>query len=277
MLSKFALVLVPLLWCSAQTELRQAVRTCDVPSVQRLIESGASVNEADARLDSPLHVAIRSGQPACVYLLLAAKANRYPPNRAGETPHLLARLYPAGVAHDQMGFLLEHLDSVRDGPNGKQQSLRFAISKGEASMVTLLLEVGADPNGVDAEGGTPLHQASLGGRVPIIQVLLAHSAKTEAFDKDGFLPLHLAALAGNAEAINALLASGAKLSARTRDSQESSLHIAAAWGRPGAVRALLAAGASNLDKDSKGRTPTDRAKENNFNEILLLLNPAKYL
>jgi hypothetical protein len=148
-----------LLRCAADTGLHDAVRTCDIPVVERLIASGASLRENDPALNTPLHVAVRSGQPACVYLLLAANANRYAPNRAGQTPHLLARLYPAGAIHNQMIFLLERLGLIGAGPDGKLWSLKYAISRGEAGIVSLLLELGAELNRVDAEGNTPLRDA----------------------------------------------------------------------------------------------------------------------
>jgi hypothetical protein len=136
-----------------------------------------------------------------------------------------------------MMFLLERLDLIREGPDGKLWSLKYAISRGETDIVSLLLDLDADPNGVDADGNTPLHDAALRANLPAVQILLEHGAKIEKFDKTGFLPLHVAALSGNADVINALLAKGADVSAPTRDSHESALHIAAAWG--GSMRSAL--------------------------------------
>ena len=275
MSSKLALLVVLVRCCLADTGLHEAVRMCDIPVVDRLIASGASLNESDSNWNTPLHDAVRSGKPACVYLLLAANANRYLRNRAGQTPDLLARLYPAGAVHNEMIFLLDRLGLIREGHDGKLSSLRYAIMRGEAGIVSMLLELGADPNGIDADGNTALHDAASQTSSPVIQLLLEHGAKIDVRDKDGLLPLHLAALSGSADVIKTLLAHGADVSALTRDSHESALHIAAAWGRLEAVRVLLDAGASSLAKDSKGRTPVDRAAANNLNEIVLVLNKAK--
>ncbi len=116
MLSKLAFLAAPALCCAADTGLHEAVRTCEIPVVEQLIGSGAPVNEKDPAWNTPLNEAVRSGKPACVYLLLAADANRYPPNHAGQTAHLLARLYPPGAIHDEMIFLLERLGAIREGP-----------------------------------------------------------------------------------------------------------------------------------------------------------------
>jgi ankyrin repeat protein len=252
----------------AANELYDVVQTCELPAVKQMIASGGLVNDMNVALDTPLHVAVRAGKPECVYLLLAAGANPFPPNRAGATPHLLARQYPAGAIHDQMLFLFER-------PALLKQPLTYAITRGDANITRLLLDVGLDPNAAGADGSTPLHHAALTGKVPALEVLLAHGATTEAFDRDGFLPLHLAALAGKAAAVTALLAGGAKMSAVTRDSGESALHLAAAWGRIEAVQVLLASGANNSAKDKKGRTPLDRAAENHFDEIVSALKVSK--
>ena len=245
----------------AANELYDAVQTCELPAIKQMIVAGSSVNDMNAALDTPLHVAVRAGKPACVYLLLAAGANPYPPNRAGKTPHLLARQYPEGVIHDQMLFLFER-------PALLKQPLTYAITRGDANITRLLLDVGLDPNAAGADGTTPLHHAALTGNAPAIEVLLAHGAATEAFDHDGFLPLHLAALAGKSTAATALLAGGANVSAVTRDSGESALHLAAAWGRIEAVQVLLTSGANKSARDKKGRTPLDHAAENHFDEIV---------
>ena len=101
----------------------------------------------------------------------------------------------------------------------------------------------------------------------LVEVLLARGAATEFFDKDGFLPLHLAALSGKPD-VTALRGHGAKVSALTRDTKESALKLEA-------VRVLLESGADRRAKDSKGRTPLDRAAEGNFSEIVVLLRVAK--
>jgi ankyrin repeat protein len=72
-----------------------------------------------------------------------------------------------------------------------------------------------------------------------------------------------------------LLGGGAKVSALTRDSGESALHLAAAWGRIEAAQVLLASGANKSARDQKGRTPLDRAAENNFDEIVAALKASK--
>ena len=261
MFSKLPFFFLPLM--SFAGVLNEAVARCDLAEIQQMIAARAPVSEMDGALDTPLHVAIRAGKAACVYLLLAASANPYPPNRAGDTPALLARRYPAGTIHDEMSFLLERPEVARQG-------LAYAVQRGSADIARLLLEAGLDPNEPDSQGSAPLHHAALRGDAAVIDVLLSRGAKTEVADRDGFLPLHLAALSGNEEAIRTLLAHGAKVSALTRETHESALHIAAAWGRIDVVRVLLASGANALVKDAKGRIPLDRAMEGNFEDVVRL-------
>jgi ankyrin repeat protein len=265
MVSKLAFLFLPVLGSAGV--LHEAVQRCEVPEIKQMLAAGASANEMDGALDAPLHLAVRSGKPVCVYLLLAAGANPYPPDRAGATPHLLARRYPAGTIHDEMSFLLEGPALVRD--------VSYAIERGNADITRLLLDAGIDPNEPDSQGSAPLHHAALRGDLSVLEVLLDHGAAKEIFDKDGFLPLHLAALSGKPEVVSALLARGGKVSAVTRDSGESALHIAAAWGRLEVVRVLLASGADRQAKDSRGRTPLDRAGGANFPEVAALLRAAQ--
>lgn len=257
------------LWLVAAThasELGQASRACDVSVVQRLIASGVPLSEPDSRFNTPLHEAMAAGKAPCVYLLLKAGANPYPPNRAGETPHLLARRYPDAAVRAELLGLIENPGLFQPASD----SLGFAVLRGLEPVVRAILDAGADPNAVDATGRTALHQAALKGRPEIIRVLLDHGADIEAEDRDGSRPLHDAALGGDIASVGVLIAHGADLKAVTANG-ETALHIAASWGKSGVVRELLEAGANKNARNRRGETARDLALKNGQTDTAAML------
>lgn len=62
--------------------------------------------------------------------------------------------------------------------------------------VELLLQYGADVDGVNIQGATPLHKAAYNGRAQCCRVLLQRGAKVNAADAQGATALHKAALTG---------------------------------------------------------------------------------
>jgi ankyrin repeat protein len=116
----------------------------------------------------------------------------------------------------------------------------------QAETIVYLLEIGADPNGVDRSGTTPLHRAVRTRSLPAVTALLDGGADPRQGNKSGSTPLHLAVQptgrggAGSPEArqqqagiIALLLDRGAKLSDRDGRGTDVS-QAATAW-----VRTLL--------------------------------------
>jgi ankyrin repeat protein len=60
-------------------------------------------------------------------------------------------------------------------------------------IVTLFLDVKADPNKADKDGLVPLHNAAAYGHEAMCRLLLSRGANVNAQDKWGFTPLHEAA------------------------------------------------------------------------------------
>ncbi|WP_370411874.1 ankyrin repeat domain-containing protein [Streptomyces fradiae] len=116
--------------------------------------------------------------------------------------------------------------------------------------VVVALRGGADPEGRDADGETPLYRAAVENQPGAVRLLLAAGAdpgRASGAD-DGDLPLCGAACGGHTEVVRALLAAGAE-----PDQEEGYGFTALAWavrlGHTGTARVLLAAGA---DPDRPG-------------------------
>lgn len=81
---------------------------------------------------------------------------------------------------------------------------------GSAAMADLLLKHGADPNGKDHVGNTPLHTAARWKSADLIRRLLEAGADPNRRNPAGQTPLEVAREAKNAEAIRVLQQAGRK-------------------------------------------------------------------
>ena len=102
--------------------LSDALEARDTERLRALLDRGAQPNVADGQL-SPLHEAVRLGEPRFVRMLLEKGANPNARDSAGETP------------------------------------LHEALRRRDHEMVGALLDFGANPNLPDRAGLTPLQAA----------------------------------------------------------------------------------------------------------------------
>ena len=85
----------------------------------------------------------------------------------------------------------------------RHRALALAAQLGHASVVSLLLDAGADPNRFNPEGvhsySTPLHQAAWAGHLPIVRLLVERGARADVEDTvHHATPCRWAAYAGHA-------------------------------------------------------------------------------
>ncbi|XP_070013515.1 protein VAPYRIN-LIKE-like [Nicotiana sylvestris] len=89
-------------------------------------------------------------------------------------------------------------------------TLHRAAREGDVVDIKKCIAEGANVNGKDQNGWTPLHRAAFKGRIEGVKVLVKHGAKLDVVDKCGYTPLHLAVEAGQKDVAMYLVAQGAK-------------------------------------------------------------------
>ncbi|WP_371253134.1 ankyrin repeat domain-containing protein [Orientia tsutsugamushi] len=154
-----------------QLQLLEAVLLCDLDEAKKAIVRGAKLNYTDPRGNTPLSLAISSGNEEIVDTLLKHGADVNYTDPRGNTP------------------------------------LSLAISSGNEEIVDTLLKHGADVNYTDPRGNTPLSLAISSGNEEIVDTLLKHGADVNYTDPRGNTPLSLAISSKKANCVEMLLRS----------------------------------------------------------------------
>ena len=288
-----------------RTLLMEAAYRGDDQMVHELIRAGASVSAKDNKLQTAFHLAFSSswwahqkGRSSVVKALIEAGADINGQDKDGTTPLMKA----AYKVNDQMVHELIRAGASVSAKNSKQQTALHTASNSESmwaprkslfSVVNALIEAGADINGQDEDGTTPLMDAAYRGDDQMAHELIragasvtvknnkqqtalfhlaissrswwAHSTVVKALieagadingqDEDGTTPLMQAAYKGQYYAVLELIKAGASVTAMNRQQKQRALHIACKEGHFSVVKALIEAGADINGQDEDGTTP----------------------
>ncbi|KAK0828845.1 hypothetical protein LTR73_004477 [Friedmanniomyces endolithicus] len=242
-----------------RTPLHQAAHLNHIPTLALLLHHNASLTAEDAAGDTPLHLAAWSDHCEALTALLAHGGGAlekidWLSGRDGYSP-----LWCAISAYhiDAARLLLKH-------------GARAAVT-GQSAMCELLLERGAQVDGLDDEGSTALHYASASGSCA---VLLRGGADVKLKQKHGLTPAHWASHKGHTEVLELLLSHDAPVDARAVEGA-SPLHLAANRGHLAAVRVLLEKGASRgivaEAWDGAEGTPVEMARAKGHGRVARLI------
>ena len=115
---------------------------------------------------------------------------------------------------EMVRILIEYDPANINARYGSGWTALYCASEGrnpeDGSVVRFLLEHGADVNGQDLDGWTPLHVASISGALEVVRLLLEHGADVEAKKNDGNTALQVATDIGHDEVVKLLGEHGAK-------------------------------------------------------------------
>jgi ankyrin repeat protein len=139
-------------------------------------------------------------------------------------------------------------------------------SKKYERMIEFLLSiVPATVNAKDTayigDGRMALHEAAANGNLNVMKLLVKYGADVNGRNTSGETPLHLAAHFGHADAADYLLQNGAHLNEQTVYTKQTPLMVAAENGQKNVIRLLLLRGANRDLKDTFGKTAPERYVE----------------
>jgi ankyrin repeat protein/subtilisin family serine protease/outer membrane protein OmpA-like peptidoglycan-associated protein len=241
-------------------DLTDAIARRDTNQIQALISGGVDVNAIDKNGATPLTLAAKSGDPQIAQVLLNNGARVDGINRDHETPLIVAAqsadkamsnlllnnnafINAQDLQHrtplyisvekarlDMVTFLLGRRDVDPDVPaDDGQTPLMKAASNGSESIVTILIQNGANVNKTSDFYRTALMEAALAGQSKIVRLLLSRHADADRVDKFGQNALLEASRSGNAEVAKAILEKTADVNHQDQEGRTALME--AAWSR----------------------------------------------
>ena len=156
---------------------------------------------------APLVDAVKSGDRAAAFTLIAQRADVNAPEVDGTTP------------------------------------LHWAVHHGDLELAQRLIRAGAKVNVKNDYGSTPMAEAAILGRADLLETLLKAGADVESPNVDGQTSLMVVARSGRVDAARLLLKYGAKVNAVEGWRGQTALMWAVAQKQPAMVAELVKAGA----------------------------------
>ncbi|KAK6499967.1 hypothetical protein TWF481_010324 [Arthrobotrys musiformis] len=185
----------------------------------------------------------------------------------GRTPLLLA------VASGQASvvkLLINRGADLESKDKSDQTPLLSAVVHESEEVVELLIEGGADLEVRDRNDRTPLLRAVLYDRLSVVKLLIQKGADLDASDKNGRTPLGIAIEEGYDAIIRLLIDKGASLEVQDKGSR-TILFLAVLYNSKAIVELLIEKGANLEARDYYGETPLFLASDKEHHEILALL------
>ena len=246
--------------------LHTAAMVGDLEMVKQFLdENPEAVNQEHPKWGSlPIRKALACAQTDVVALLVERGAELSPDVAAGLGRNdFLFQLLAADPAAVQNQFNTKPL-------------LIWAILGGQLETMKMLLDSGANPNGVDEWGVSALREAAelRGPRgTEMVELLLTAGADPNRVSR--FIAPIVSAL-GNLQSARTLLRFGADVNVRSHENQ-TPLHYAVAADRPSAlerVEFLVDAGADRELVNDANQRPVEVARQRQLNDVVELLERA---
>lgn len=173
-----------------------------------LLDRGALVSTADREGHTPLHAAARGGALAVLSRLLERGASPLSSDRQGLTPLMVAASVAGEEAPGIARVLLTAANNVTAVDERGRSALHWAANTGDASVVRVLVEFGAEVDHQTVDGDTALWWAAAKGHADAVAALLASGANRTTPRADGTTPRAVAVQNGHTPVVALLDAAG---------------------------------------------------------------------
>ncbi|XVF80539.1 hypothetical protein PTKIN_Ptkin15bG0081600 [Pterospermum kingtungense] len=171
----------------ARTPIHIAASCGHIEVIRFCLSVGGNPEVLDTNRCTPLHLAAQEGHLDVVeYLLEASSYDKYALNKQGKTAFALS----IENGHSTLYNLL-HLGDA----------LNLATRTVNVNGIKSCVAEGANMNGKDQNGWTPLLRAAFKGGMESVKVLLNQGAEVNVVDDNGYTLLHCAVEAGHVEVL----------------------------------------------------------------------------
>lgn len=209
--------------------LHQAAEKNWLDVAKYLLEKGHKPDGMDLTGSTSLHIAVVRNNIELAELLIKYGANVNASNKSNRTPLQLAKekgcsqlvklLTENGASEEgdpfdesKYSFLMIHLSSPSQLQRVPVTPIHHAIREGDILLAKSFIDRGADINGRDAKGNTPLHSSVDGiAKLDLSKALIAAGAQINARNNTGVTPIHWAAQHNNTDAAKLLISEGVDL------------------------------------------------------------------
>jgi hypothetical protein len=185
----------------AAADLAKAAADHNAKKIQKLLDAGAAVDEADAENRTALFYAAAGGDLTLLQTLAGKGAAIDHRDKSGATP-LIAALRNPAAGNEVIQFLLGKGADINAADQAGRTPLMEAVLRApgtldtdaQVAMVSALLGSGADPNKADTTGAAAVHHAAYVGEPrKVLELLLTSTKDTGATTVSGANVLMMAA------------------------------------------------------------------------------------
>ncbi|XP_054289833.1 ankyrin-3-like [Macrosteles quadrilineatus] len=228
--------------------------------VKTLVIEGWNVYYQDKEFYSPLEVALECGNISVAKLLitdLGVEVNKFDCNGLTPMYFALSREKKQKTCVSAVKLLLNSgvpVDAIVDRLS-ESRPIHLAITNYLPSVVSFLLQKGADPNIQDIDGFAPIHCAVIKNHLDIVKLLLLHGVDLESLTKENRTPLCLAVKNENAEIIQELVKGGCNINRASWDDYIAPFHLAVFLNKLELVKLMVSLGANVNLALKYGTTP----------------------